>query len=139
MRILIIIWAACLCLSFDVINPIQTQNNIQFVVTGEGETKLDPRWQEFPLKLVMVDGVITTKKKEVFYTPKKNIEIKIYTKHQEKLIDVKNAGPWFLVKLSPGDYYVYTKDQQGIERNQTVRVHKPKKKKKQDIYYFEWE
>jgi len=41
-------------LAFEIVNPILSQNGIQYASTGKGETPYDPRWNDFPLKLVMM-------------------------------------------------------------------------------------
>ena len=118
--------------AFEVVDPIQYQNNIQYVSTGQGDTQLDPRWKSFPLKIIMIKG--PQRKKDTILH--KGINLKLHSQDQKKLLDVKNVGPWFFANLPPGDYYVYSKDSRGIDRNITIRVHG--KKNKQDIYYIQW-
>ena len=119
-------------LAFEIVDPILSQNGIQYASTGKGETPYDPRWNDFPLKLVMMKGPVKGKES----TPYDDVSLQIFTTAQKKLLDLKNIGPWLLVNLPPGDYYIYSQDRRGIDRNITIRVNK--KKKKQDLYYIEW-
>ena len=133
MRALIFLLLNVLFLSgFDISDPIQKQNGVEYAITGGGETALDPRWKEFPLKIIMTKG----KRKKEQYTPYQVRHLRVFSTDQKKLLEVKDAGPWLLLRLPPGDYYVYSHDERGIAKNITVRV--AKKTGEQNVFYLEF-
>ena len=124
----VFLWQSAM--AFDLVDPVQTQNGIEYAITGVGETKHDPHWKDFPLKLVM-----SKQKEGRRLVPYYGISVKIYTPDKKKLLDLKDVGPWLLVKLPPGDYYIYSEDKRGINRNMTIRI---PNKKNQMVYHLEW-
>lgn len=77
-------------------DPILTQNGHEYACTGVGmHAQNDPRWRDFPLKLVFArpDGAYLT-----------DFDVSVSGKDGTKLIETYCQTPWFLAKLAPGAY-----------------------------------
>ncbi len=98
---------------FEYHDPILKKNGIEYAITGVAETKQDPRWRTFPLKLEFA-----TMKGELY----SDVHVRIYTPSQKLVFDVKVDAPWLLVRLKPGTYYVYVTDTAGRKKSVTADV-----------------
>jgi len=98
---------------FEIKDPILQQNGIEYAITGVGESKQDPRWSTFPLRLEFA-----TVRGELY----SDVDLLITDTNQKKVFHIKVNAPWLLVRLKPGTYYVYAKDTAGKSKSATVVV-----------------
>ncbi len=86
---------------------------VSYVCTGVGESKEDPRWKIYPLKLMF------TGSRRAYVS-----EVKIEIKEASGKIVLKTDcdGPWLLVKLKAGKYSVWASAEGGSSQTITVRV-----------------
>ena len=99
--------------AFEYQDPILTQNGIEYAITGVAETKADPRWRDFPLKLEFA-----TVRHELY----SNIAVAIYDEAKQKVFAVQSHGPWLLVRLKAGSYTVYATDEKGVKKSLAAQV-----------------
>jgi hypothetical protein len=71
-------------------------NGIGVGCTGIGETKNQPRWQAYPVRLEFAD------QKSNYLAGE---EVTVSNAKGEALLDVTCEGPWVVVKLPPGQSY----------------------------------
>lgn len=93
----------------------QTYQGTDYVCTGFGqETRNDPRWNGYPLKLVFA-----TKSGAYFADVVTTIE----NAAGETVLRTDCNAPWVLVELPPGQYQVTARAQPAnVERSTTVQV-----------------
>lgn len=94
----------------------QTKSNetspATYLCTGVGESKDDPRWKEYPLKLMF------TGSGRAYIS-----EVKVELKDDSGLsvIKIDCDGPWLLAKLKPGKYSVQA-TVEGVTKTAIVTV-----------------
>ncbi len=88
------------------------KNEPSYVCTGVGESKEDPRWKEYPLKLVFTGSGRA-------YISEVKVDLKDGS--GQSLIKVDCDGPWLLAKLPAGKYAVQA-SAEGITKNVSVTV-----------------
>lgn len=106
-------------------DPILEKDGIEYALTGVADSKDDPRWNAFPLKIVFATG------SGELYT---DINVEIRDANNKKIFSVKADAPWLLVKLPAGNYTVHAKDMQGVQKSTTVAV--PSSGQRE--YTFKW-
>ncbi|MGH6829109.1 MAG: hypothetical protein ACREFW_09395 [Rhizomicrobium sp.] len=73
-----------------------TVDGVQTVCTGVGESKDNPRWSAYPLKLVFVNS-------KGQYTAGEQVDI---SKDGHMLMQTRCDAPWLLIKPGAGNYRV---------------------------------
>ena len=75
----------------------QQYKGVAYVCTGVGESKEDPKWKVYPLKLMFAGSGRA-------YVSEVKAEIK--DSSGQIMLKTECDGPWLLVKLKPGKYQV---------------------------------
>lgn len=84
--------------TFDLpFDAAQTIEGVEVACTGIGQTRLEPRWRDWPVRvefsnasnLYLADG-----------------EVVLSTARGRPIVGARCAGPWILFRLPPGDYRV---------------------------------
>jgi len=65
--------------------------------TGIGQTKLDPRWTAYPVRVEFSDS------HDKYLT---DVEITVWDARGRSVLSVKCAGPWILLRPAPGAYRI---------------------------------
>ncbi len=79
-------------------DDIQTSHGIRWACTGVGESKEDPRWEKFPLKLMFAargNAYVSA------------VKVEIQDKSKKPTFSAECDAPWILVDLAPGTYQVH--------------------------------
>jgi hypothetical protein len=84
-----------------------TVNGVGVGCTGVGQTKLDPRWAAYPVRIEFSDA-------ENAYLADETITV--WNASGDPILTVSCEGPWILLKLPPGAYRV-----EGRIRNPAVQ------------------
>jgi hypothetical protein len=74
-----------------------TLGGIDVACTGIGQTKNDPKWLEYPVRVEFADAQRAYLAGEVVTVSK--------TKDSDPLFSLTCEGPWVLLKLAPGSTY----------------------------------
>jgi len=86
---------------------------IRYVCTGIAESRLDPRWAAYPLKLMFTTGghayII-------------NVRVTIRDAKGRAIFEAFCPTPWLLVALAPGRYRVTAVAQRKYRKSARVRV-----------------
>lgn len=69
--------------------------DIKYACTGVAESKEDPRWAQYPLKLMFTTGG----RAYISY-----VEVKIVDENQKLVFEANCDAPWLVVGLKPGTY-----------------------------------
>lgn len=84
--------------AFELKDPILKKDGIEYAITGVAESKDDPRWKDFPLKLVFA-----TVRGELY----SDVMVRIFAAdRKKKIFKIKVDAPWLVVRLNPGTYYI---------------------------------
>ena len=86
---------------------------IKYACTGIAESKEDPRWNNYPLKLMFTTGG----RAYVSY-----VEVKIQDSTGKQIFEANCDAPWLLVDLKPGKYQVTAVALQQHRKQATVLV-----------------
>ncbi len=73
----------------------QRYKDVVFVCTGVGESKEDPRWKEYPLKLMFAASG------RAYIS---EVQVEIQDASGKLVLKTLCDGPWLLAKLKPGKY-----------------------------------
>jgi hypothetical protein len=73
---------------------------IQVACTGMAETRQDPKWGAYPVRVEFSNG------KAEYLT---DAEVRLTTAKGKPLLHVSCAAPWVLLKTPPGQYHVFAK------------------------------
>lgn len=87
--------------------------NISYVCTGVGESKDDPRWKAYPLKLMFAGSGRA-------YVSEVKVEIR--DSNAQSVLSVNCDGPWLLVRLKAGKYNVVASAEGGGTKTTSVNV-----------------
>jgi len=87
-------------------------NNLDIVCTGFGETKSDPRWAAYPLRVEFFDA-------RRRWIPGGDVMLSDTAGH--RLVSVTCPGPWLLVRIAPGDYVLEAVEDGAKPR--TAKIH----------------
>ncbi len=71
--------------------------SIKYACTGVGESRQDPRWEKYPLKLTF------TASGTAYIS---SVEVKIKDQKGDLAFEAKCNSPWLVVNLKPGSYRV---------------------------------
>src|SRR5471030_755219 len=74
-----------------------TVNGVEVACTGIGQTKLDPRWLAFPVRVEFSDALDNHLADEV---------ATFFDAAGRPILSVQCEAPWILLKLQPGAYKV---------------------------------
>ena len=74
-----------------------TVGGVPVACTGIGQTKLDPRWSAYPVRVEFSDS-------HDKYLG--DAEITVWDAHGRPVLSVACAGPWILLRLEPGAYKI---------------------------------
>ncbi len=91
----------------------QKYQGVSFVCTGVGESKEDPQWKAYPLKLIFAASGRA-------YVAEVKVEIKDAA--GQTLLKTNCDGPWLLVKLKAGNYQVQASADGGGVKNASIKV-----------------
>ncbi len=97
------------------------KSSIDFLCTGIGESKNDPKNNEYPVKIIFAST------SRALYT---DIDVSIYSvqKNSENfLTKIFCEESWLLMRLEPGEYLAKGKDARGQEKNCRLNVKKDMK------------
>ena len=78
----------------------RTINGVEVACTGVGQTKLDPHWAEYPVRVELSNA------RDEYLT---DGEIAVSDAKGTPVVAVRCEGPWILLKLKPGGYRVDAK------------------------------
>lgn len=87
-------------------------NNVDIACTGFGETKSDPRWASYPLRVEFFDS-------RRRWIPGGDVVLSDMAGH--RLVSVTCPGPWLLVRIAPGDYQIEALEDGAKPR--TAKIH----------------
>jgi hypothetical protein len=73
---------------------------VEVACTGMAETRLDPKWTAFPVRVEFSNG------KAEYLT---DAEIRVTTAKGKPVLHVSCAAPWVLLKTPPGQYHVFAR------------------------------
>jgi hypothetical protein len=91
---------------------------LEVACTGLGETRLDPKWAAFPVRVEFSNG------KAEYLT---DGEIRLTTAKGRPLLHVSCAAPWVLLKTPPGEYHVYARLSDGSAEGKSAPFKTPAK------------
>lgn len=91
----------------------QKYNDVSYVCTGVGESKDDPRWKEYPLKLMFAGSGRA-------YVSEVKVSLKDAS--GKAVLEADCDGPWLLAKLKPGKYSVSASAEGGGTKTASVNV-----------------
>ncbi len=90
-----------------------TYKEIKYVCTGVGESKEDPRWSKYPLKLMFAGAG----RAYVSY-----VKVQIKDAAGNMAFESDCDGPWLLVQLKPGKYDVTATALKKYTRSASISV-----------------
>lgn len=96
-------------------DPIRIRDGVRYACTGIAESRNDPRWHSFPLKLVFArstDGA---------YFGKADVTVRDESGRKVFAATCDN-GPWLLLDLRPGTYRVEATVKGAGTHSSTVRI-----------------
>ena len=108
-----------LAISFTFSIPIsaddeeKTYQGISYACTGVGESKDDPKWKAYPLKLMFTAGGRA-------YVSE--VDVSIQDSSGSVVLKVNCDSPWLVAKLKPGSYSVSAKADGGTMKTARVTV-----------------
>jgi len=91
----------------------QSQNGIQFACTGIAEARDDPKWDQYPLKVVFAS------KNGQFIG---RVRVTLQSEAGQPLVDVFCLTPWFVARLPEGKYALSAVATNGVEKTATITV-----------------
>jgi hypothetical protein len=91
----------------------KTYQGITYACTGVGESKEDPKWKTYPLKLMFTAGTRA-------YVSE--VKVKIQDGSGQTVLDVNCDAPWLLARLKPGSYSVTAQADGGGAKSVKVTV-----------------
>jgi hypothetical protein len=91
----------------------KTFNGIKYACTGVGESKEDPRWEGYPLKLMF------TGRGTAYVT---YLEVEIQDPTGKQVFKADCDSPWLLVNLNPGNYQVTAKAHKKFTQEAKVSI-----------------
>ncbi len=100
-------------LSLKAADQEQQYKGVSFVCTGVGESKEDPKWKVYPLKLMFTGSGRA-------YVSEVKAEIKDAS--GQTVLKTECDGPWLLVKLKPGKYQIQASADGGGTKTSSVTV-----------------
>jgi len=74
-----------------------TVDGVPVACTGIGQTKLDPHWKTYPVRVEFSDS------KNAYLA---NEAITVWDAHGRQVVSVSCEGPWILLKLPPASYRI---------------------------------
>lgn len=86
---------------------------IKYACTGVGESKEDPRWKDYPLKLMFTTGGHAY----VSY-----VDVKVMDSNGKMVFTADCDAPWLLIKLPKGKYEVVATALKKYQKQATVNV-----------------
>lgn len=86
---------------------------ITYACTGVGDSKDDPKWKAYPLKLMFTSG------SRAYVS---EVAVTVKDASGKTVLQVSCDGPWLLAKLSPGSYSVSAQADGGGTRSVHVSV-----------------
>lgn len=96
-------------------NRVHNANGVPFACTGVAETKQNPRWQHFPLRLVYAAG-----RRGALLS---DVRAHIRDARGRTVLRVHcQSSPWLVARLSPGRYSVTATSSTGITRRAAFQV-----------------
>jgi hypothetical protein len=96
-------------------NRVHVANGVPFACTGIAETKSNPRWQRFPLRLVYAAGPRGALLSDVRTHIRDHRGATVMRVHC-------TSSPWLVARLQPGRYSVTATNARGITRRAAFRV-----------------
>lgn len=94
-------------------DEIKTTDGVRYACTGIGESKEDPRWEKFPLKLMF------TARGTAYVS---FVQVKIRDSNQKTVLSADCDAPWLLVDLPAGTYGVEATALKRFTQKATVQV-----------------
>lgn len=91
----------------------KTYQGISYACTGVGESKEDPKWNSYPLKLMFTAGTRA-------YVSE--VDVTIRDSAGSTVLQVNCDAPWLLARLKPGTYSVNAKADGGSTKSASVSV-----------------
>ena len=91
----------------------KTYQGISYACTGVGESKDDPKWSSYPLKLMFTAGTRA-------YVSE--VDVTIRDSAGSTVLQVNCDAPWLLARLKPGTYSVNAKADGGSTKSASVSV-----------------
>lgn len=80
-----------------VADEVMEANGIRWACTGIAESREDPRWADFPLKLVFA----TAERRYL-----SDVQVVIADRDRARVFEARcEVEPWLLIDLPPGDYF----------------------------------
>jgi hypothetical protein len=102
-----------------------TYQGIQYACTGVGESKEDPKWKTYPLKLMFTAGTKA-------YVA--DVSVTIQDSSGKIVLKVNCDSPWLLARLKSGNYSVTA--QASGAGSKTVQVSVPSSGQKEMVIRF---
>jgi len=94
-------------------DEIKTLDGVRYACTGIGESKEDPRWEKFPLKLMF------TARGTAYVS---FVQVQIRDSNQKTVLSADCDAPWLLVDLPAGTYRVKATALKRFTQEATVQV-----------------
>jgi len=91
----------------------KTYQGITYACTGVGESKEDPKWNSYPLKLMFTAG------SRAYVS---SVKVAIRDSAGQTVLQVDCDSPWLLARLKPGSYSVSAQADGGASKNASVTV-----------------
>ncbi|MBL7684568.1 MAG: hypothetical protein JNK65_00845 [Deltaproteobacteria bacterium] len=99
--------------SYAVLDEEKVYQGISYACTGVAESKEDPRWKSYPLKLMF-----TTANRAYI----SEVEVSVRDSAGKEVLKTQCDGPWFLAKLKPGGYSIQLKPEGAALKTMKVTV-----------------
>ena len=106
-------------------NPV-TLNGIETVCTGIADSKDDPRWKTYPIRIEFSNGGNQ-------YLAGAHVEL---SEGSKQLTSLDCSASWVLFKLSPGNYSVTATLQDSNAKPRTAKFSPPKSGQKRIVLRF---
>jgi hypothetical protein len=100
---------------------------IQLACTGIGDTRTDPKWAAYPIRVEFSDA------KNEYMT---DAFVTLVDGKGETVLAVRCDGPWLLLKPPPGTYAVYAQLMDSSARMRSARFTVPARGQKRVVLQF---